>query len=302
VRDPRLNYAVVGGFVLVVLVGLITAIALLAGRTGATDRYHTHFERVSGIAFGTQVLYQGFPIGQVEEIVPTEEPDKPRFRVEMSLERGWPIDRAALVRITQAGFLSAMALDIQGGDSTERLEPGSEIPSQEAPDVLAALQDVAGKLGELMDRSVRPVLESVGTQVPELLTSARSFADGLNQTGARLNQLLDEENTGRLRNVVQNAEQVSRDLAAVTGELDETRRRLDATMTSLQRVVEENSDELGKAAGDLQYTLESVARAIDGFTYNLESMSRNMNEFSRQVRGNPGVLLRGTEPPAEPRP
>lgn len=301
-RDPRLNYAVVGSFVLVVLVGLVVAIALLAGRTGATDRYHAHFEHVSGIAFGTQVLYQGFPIGQVEEIVPTEEPGAPRFRVEMSLRRGWPIDRDAVVRITQAGFLSAMALDIEGGDAAERLEPGSEIRSEEAPDVLAALQEVAGQLGELLQGSVRPVLESVGEQVPALLASARAFADGLNQTGARLNALLDDENVGRLRNVVQNAEQVSRDLAAVTGELDESRKRLDATMVALQRVVEENADEVGQAAGDLQYTLESVARTIDGLTYNLESMSRNMNEFSRQVRGNPGVLLRGTEPPAEPRP
>jgi phospholipid/cholesterol/gamma-HCH transport system substrate-binding protein len=297
VRDNRVNYVVVGSFVLLVLVGLVVAIALLAGRTGATDTYYARFDRVNGLAFGTQVLYQGYRVGQVEEVEPVAEPGQRRFRVELSVKQGWPIDRAARVNITQAGLLGALALDIQGGGAPERLEPGSEIASAEAPDVLQLVQSVAGNVAELMEGSVRPVLETVAREVPELLASARSFASQLEQTGQRVNALLDAENADRLRNVVRNAESVSADLAAVTGELEQTRRRLDDTMTALQRLVEENSDDVGRASADLQYTLETIARSVDGVTYNLESMSRNMNEFSRQVRGNPGVLLRGTEPP-----
>jgi phospholipid/cholesterol/gamma-HCH transport system substrate-binding protein len=303
VRDNRTNYVVVGSFVLLALVGLVAAIAVLAGRTGATDTYYTRFDQVSGIAFGTQVLYQGYPVGQVEAVEPVAEPGQRRFRIAVSIKRGWPIDRAARVKISQAGFLSAFVLDIQGGGASELLAPGSEIPATEAPDVLAVLQDVAGQMATLLDTSVKPVLESVGDELPAILTSARTFTTQLEATGARVNALLDDQNVGRLRNVVQNAEQISSDLAALTGQLSETRRQLDATMTALQSMVEDNADNVGKASADLQYTLETVARSIDGFTYNLETMSRNMTEFSRQVRGNPGVLLRGTEPPdEEPRP
>jgi phospholipid/cholesterol/gamma-HCH transport system substrate-binding protein len=296
VRDNRKNYVVVGAFVLLVLVGLVTSIALLTGRTGATDTYYARFDRVTGVAFGTQVLYQGFPIGQVEEVEPVAEPGKPRFRVEVSVRRGWPIDRSAEVRVVQSGFLSAMVLDIQGGGAAERLAPGAEIPASEAPDVLAVLQEVAEEVAALLEGSVKPVLASVGDELPEILASARSFAGSLEQTGERVNALLDDENAGRLRNVVQNAERVSADLAAVTGELSESRRQLDATMAALQRLVHESSGDVGKAAADLQYSMESIARRIDGVTYNLDSMSRNMNEFSRNVRANPGVLLRGTTP------
>jgi phospholipid/cholesterol/gamma-HCH transport system substrate-binding protein len=45
-----------------------------------------------------------------------------------------------------------------------------------------------------------------------------------------------------------------------------------------------------------------VARNIDSVTYNLESTSRNFNEFSRQLRENPGVLIGGTKPAREDAP
>ena len=41
------------------------------------------------------------------------------------------------------------------------------------------------------------------------------------------------------------------------------------------------------------YAADAVARRIDSITSNLEATMRNMNEFSGQVRENPGVLVRG---------
>ena len=49
-QEARVNYLWVGGFVLVAGVLFFTALAVLAGRTGATDSYHTVFERVTGIS------------------------------------------------------------------------------------------------------------------------------------------------------------------------------------------------------------------------------------------------------------
>ena len=52
---------------------------------------------------------------------------------------------------------------------------------------------------------------------------------------------------------------------------------------------------------DLRYTLSTVAQRIDAMTYNMEGASRNMYEFSRQIRLNPGLLLGGTPPTDEAR-
>ena len=42
-RDARRNYFVTGVFVLSMLMVLVLWLALLAGRTGASDRYEVHF-------------------------------------------------------------------------------------------------------------------------------------------------------------------------------------------------------------------------------------------------------------------
>jgi phospholipid/cholesterol/gamma-HCH transport system substrate-binding protein len=214
------------------------------------------------------------------------------------VKRDWPVDRNAVVRITQGGsFLSAMVLDIQGGGAEGLLEPGAEIASAEQADVFSVLSEAAVELQELMNEAVRPVLDAVGEGVPELLENATAFSEKLNEAGERMNQILAPENVERVRSVVRNVEAVSADLAALTADLGETRRRLDAAMDTLRQLGEENQDEIQQAVRDLQYTMETVAQRIDTFTFNLEVTSRNMNEFSREIRGNPSLLLRGASPP-----
>ena len=62
-REERRNYLVVGVFVLAVLAGLLVWLAVLSGRTGATDSFYVVYDNVMGVASGTQVLYEGFAIG-----------------------------------------------------------------------------------------------------------------------------------------------------------------------------------------------------------------------------------------------
>ena len=56
-KSDRINYIIVGGFVILMLAGIVTSVAMLSGRTGATDTYYTSYEDVTGLKFGSQVLY-----------------------------------------------------------------------------------------------------------------------------------------------------------------------------------------------------------------------------------------------------
>ena len=55
---------------LAMVVGLVISISVLSGKTGATDLYYTRYDDATGLKYGTQVLYMGFPVGQVEAIRP----------------------------------------------------------------------------------------------------------------------------------------------------------------------------------------------------------------------------------------
>ena len=47
-RNNKINYVIVGAFVSVALVSMVIAIALLTGRTGATDSYNAMYKNVGG--------------------------------------------------------------------------------------------------------------------------------------------------------------------------------------------------------------------------------------------------------------
>ncbi len=72
-RHQGLNYAVVGAFVIAMLVAGLGAVVALTGGTTARDRYVVVFDNIADVKFGTQVRYEGYPVGQVEAIEPIVE-------------------------------------------------------------------------------------------------------------------------------------------------------------------------------------------------------------------------------------
>ena len=124
-RTSKINYFIVGLFVIVMIVGLVVSVALLTGRTGATDGYHAYYSNVTGVKFGTQVVYEGYPIGQVIEVVPEEQDGRMRFRVNFDVVQGWRIPDDSIVEIAAPGLLAAVTLAVNAGESATALDPGS---------------------------------------------------------------------------------------------------------------------------------------------------------------------------------
>src|SRR5262245_52272878 len=127
-RIQNLNYAAVGGFVVAMLIACVATVSALTGRTGATDEYHLVLSNVADVKFGTQVRYEGFPIGQVERIVPVPVDNGMRFRLDVSIREGWRLPDDSLARVGSSSLLAAKTIDIASGKSATALKPGSEIP------------------------------------------------------------------------------------------------------------------------------------------------------------------------------
>ena len=81
-------------------------------------------------------------------------------------------------------------------------------------------------------------------------------------------------------------------------DLSRTRQKLDRFLDDVNTMVGDNRLDIEKSVVDLRYVVDSMARHVDSLNQNLEGAARNMNEFSRQIRQNPGLLLGGT-PPAD---
>jgi phospholipid/cholesterol/gamma-HCH transport system substrate-binding protein len=292
-RDDQRNYAVVGVFVIAIIAGLVAWIAVLAGRTGPTDSYHVHFGNVMGLSSGTQVLYEGYPIGRIEEIRPTTREGRQVFRLDIGVEPGWRIPEDSTATITASGLLAAVVVNVRGGKSTTLLEPGDEIPSVEAPDLFGAVSSVAAEVGNLIEGGLKPLFDALAEGGPAVAEDLEALAEKLNETLVRIDGFLSGENARRIEHILANLDSTSSGFAAVSGGLEETRLQIDELLDSVNALVEENRRPVGQAVVDLHESLESVSRHIEAIAHHLEVTTRNMNEFSRQIRENPGVIVRG---------
>ena len=164
-KSNRINYVIVGVFMLAMLVGLIGAVAMLTGRTGAADAYYTVYNNVTGIKFGTQVLYEGYPVGQVEDVTPIEEDGRMRFRVDMSVRQGWSIPDDSVAQVAAPGLLSAITVNIEAGKSPTGLAPGERIKGQAAVNLFAVTTSVANDVGELTVTGIWPLLDNINRAV-----------------------------------------------------------------------------------------------------------------------------------------
>ena len=289
--DSRRNYILVGGFVLASLVCLITWLAVLAGGTGATDRYWIRYTNVMGLSPGTQILSDGYPVGLIEGISPLPLSEKGGFRLDVSVDEKWKIPVDSRAAVTSGGLLSAVVVDIVRGQSNEMLAPGSEIPSDESPGLMAALSSVADDVG--------PLLASLEEAVPEILGDIRGLTKRLNTAADRLILMLSEENADRVAGILGELQATAANTAKLSGDLGQTRAQLDSVIGSASTMIEENSPDVRSAVSDLQTSLAVLADHMAAITRNLEATMRNMNEFSAQLREEPRSLILPTRSEAK---
>ena len=399
-QNDRFNYIVVGSFVILMLTGIVVSVAMLTGRTGGTDTYYTRYADVTGLKFGSQVMYMGFPVGQVERISPELENGSLVFRLELALTerfKDWKVPSDSVAQMKSSGLLSAMAIDIRSGGDQTYLVPGDEIRGRAATDIFAAVSDTANALKRLTENRLEPMLanldayiDSVGRILvddggaivrdlgifsrtlaergPELIDEVVSLSAALERTSDSLATILSPANAGKVDDVVDNvlrasttlallsqearddvrailgpdsqariatmmdnfsrasanvatvsqtldervkevltpetAEKVqnalgnvslaANNIATLTSDLHSTRERIDSLIAELRAMSDENRPGLRASVTDLRYTLRSMSQRVDAITYNLEGASRNLSEFSRTIRNDPSILLRGT--------
>jgi len=400
-KSDQINYLVVGVFVLAVVAGVVTGVAMLTGRTGGRDAYYTSYSDVTGLTYGSQVLYMGFPVGQVEEITPVLEDDGVVFHVELAITdefKRWHVPSDSIARIKAGGLLAAIAIDIRAGEASQWLEPQDHIEGVERADIFSAVSDTAEIVKDLTQKSLKPLLvklsgyvdalgpilvedggavirdlrvvsgelaarapdiveqlvslsdsaavasealamvlhadnaRKVDAAIDNVLNASQNIAVASDETRANLDALLGSDSRERLDVMLGNFSRASSNVAALSSDLDRrlgevltpkttekvqralddfsvaarnvteltsdlhaTRRSLDDFLSSLNEVALENRADARRAVEDLRHTVGVLASNIDVITFNLEGTSRNLFEFSRLIRDNPSVLLRGTE-------
>jgi phospholipid/cholesterol/gamma-HCH transport system substrate-binding protein len=295
-RYDTVNYTAVGAFVLLMLVTLGVALYRITGSGGPADRYYAWYDNVAGVKYGTPVYFEGYRIGEVEAIEPEHGASGVRYRVRLAIERDWPVPKDSVAAIAASGLLADVSISILEGTSPERLQPGAEIAGREGSDVFSAFNQLAVEVRGLTEDSLKPLAQelnrALGDGAAPIIEDLRSLLTKLNQSADSLNQVLGPDNRRELSQALKN-------LNETTASLTETRAQVDRLLAQANGMLEDSRPEVQASARELRASLEAVSARIDTIMVQLDAASRNMQEFSREIRANPGRLL-ADKPPADP--
>jgi len=324
-RSNKINYLVVGSFVIMMLVGVVVTVAWLSGRTGPTDSYYAVYTNVTGVKFGTQVLYEGYPIGQVTQVTPEPTDGRMLFRVDFDIQKGWQVPDDSVVQIGASSLLAAVSLNISAGRSPAPLEPGARLTAEESANLFDVLANVATDIALLAEEDIKPLIgqltrggsilsdileedgqiivsrlkvlvDDLADRAPNIVDQVEVFAGDLERLGVNLNRSAEEMNailTPETRDAVLG---VVDHLDRAAAQIDNLMIESNVLVGSANDLMQGNKDDINAMTDDLQHSAETLARHIDSINHHLDGAARNMYEFSRQIRQNPGLLLGGTPP------
>ncbi len=293
-KRDTLNYALVGAVTLIAFGLLLATLFRITGQHGTSTDYHVHFDNVTGVRVGAPVLYQGFRIGQVRDIVP-ERGEGTRYRVELALRSDWPIPVDSVAQLQASGLLADVRIGIRGGESPQMLAPGAELAGIEGGDVFAAMNELAGEITTLSRDRIRPLVETLAMRLdsisgaldsglPALVGESQALLARLNQAAEGVNRLLGEENQQAIGASL-------RDLRTVASDLKQTQADTRALILALNETLGESRPEIRQIVLDLERVVGTLAQRMDSVAHHLDSSSRNFDEFSREIRRNPNRLL-----------
>ncbi len=296
--EPRVNYALVGLFVLV-LTGVFLVTTLWLVGVGPTADYRTYAvyppESVAGITAESLVKFQGVDVGKVREagIVTDSGPDgkpdspagnespnsagfggsegagegaRPRIRLLIDVRREVTIRADTTARLATQGLTGLLYfIELRGGEGTS--PPLEAAPGAPYPVIQAELSDLAR-------------LQHTGT---ELLEEAKWAATELRQTLASLHTLLGEDDRGHLRTTLGDARTAAAGLAQATSTLNDYLERLGPALDDLTQTIatlpglSERAGVTLEAAATAASSVGEAARRLDKLAGEAAPMLKTLN-------------------------
>ena len=332
-KRDSVNYLLVGGFVLAVFVAFLAFMYFVTGRNGPADHYVAYYSNVTGLKFGTGVFFEGYQVGQIDEIRPEPQSSGVRYRVNLSVEKGWRIPTDSVARVVSSGLISQVQIQIEQGRSARILRPGAEIHGVEQQDLFSALSAAASGFNDLSQTGVAPVLQNLNDRITqiaeeivdfrrqdlsplvknldrrynqELAGQAAATLASLDTSARRLERILGPENERQIGQFLQHIDTAAVELNGLITRIEVTRREMDGVLHGLDGLVADNGGDVAAAVRSARAALERLEASltvvnenIGAVMYHVQSSAQQTNELARSLRQNPSRLIRGDAAPTQ---
>ena len=232
--ETKVNYTLVGAFVLGLSALLIAGILWLASGGGFQKKYDMYIalvdESVAGLSVSAPVKYRGVDVGKVQDIRLNPE-NSEQVRLMFAIERGTPIKEDTEAVLKTQGLTGIAYVELGGGS------PNSPPLVAKAP----------GKYPEIRTKpSLSARLENVLTRVLAKLDS----------TSDSVNKILSDENVANFRATLANLSTLTKTLAA-------RKDTIDSGLASAARTFDNTARMTGKLSTEIGPLLERIGKSAD---------------------------------------
>jgi phospholipid/cholesterol/gamma-HCH transport system substrate-binding protein len=220
----KLNYGVVGVFVLSAVV-LFSAGLFLIGNRQKAFVHHVEFvtklNNVNGISPGSKVRVSGYEAGQVLNIeIPARPSDKFRLKLRVDTKLRDLIRDDSFVTVESDGLVGDKFLLIHGGsDQQPEAVNGATLPAKEPIELSAVIEKVTG----IMDQAnaaigdIRTKADGTLDAITATVNNTNGIVTGIRDGKGTVGMLLDDQQTANtVRDAVGNAQQAAANLNQVS--------------------------------------------------------------------------------------
>ena len=305
----------VGIFVIVATVLLILTVFSLSGFfASAQTVYRTYFKNAGGLGPGSEVRYAGGPpIGRVTS-VRSDPADPTHMEVIFHVGEEIPVKTDSKARISSLGALGENFLGIVPGTAAAPRAPTGA---------------VLGSVDYIGFDELTANINNLAPQATQLLQTLNSRAVDLQETIARVNDLLSASNRANISTTLANLKgMIEEDRPVVHSTLDrlndtsaklgplldnfkKTASEADEAISHIDSTLTENRPDIRASLEKLHETLDSASSLadqanrlllvnsdnLDETLENLRHITENLKEFTETIKTRPYTLIRASAPP-----
>ncbi len=297
--NDKVNYALVGAFVLVLGAALVAGILWLAAGLGGKEtmgRYQAVIqESVAGLNVDAPVKYLGVDVGKVSRISINPQ-NSEQVQLQFLIERGTPIKRDSVAVLKTQGLTGIAYVELSGGSaSSPPLLAGHDeapptIPFK--PSLSARLESVVGNVLANVDR-VSDNLNAVFNSENQLALKT-VLADV-----ALLSRALAEQQPA-LTAAIQDGARTARLAAKAGTKLEPMFDRITGSAQALQRMADVAGAASARAAVAVDAAASGVQQAgsetlpeLQRLMAELQLLAASLRELTEQTATSPSSLLLG---------
>jgi phospholipid/cholesterol/gamma-HCH transport system substrate-binding protein len=293
--EAKTNYTIVGFFVLILTVGLLSAgLWLSVGFNQKVYSLYTVYlvESAAGLTEKSPVKYNGVQVGFVKKIELNKN-DPRQVELTLDIEENIPITTSTTATLISQGITGVTYVGLSAGSS--ELTPLRAAEGEPYP--------------------VIPAKPSLFNQLDMII---KEVSDNVNKVSMQTQKIFNDKNAAYITHTLENIDKVTNIVAENSKKINASIDHTDILLANMAKVSQEFPSiikELKTGVGHMSVASQNVSKvmvsgkntvdqisqqtipSVTVLINHLNTITANLEKISNEMRQNPSVVIRGTKPP-----